>query len=37
MIIKNIEEAAKKRLDRDHKLVMTKVVGGFSATKAAQL
>jgi ubiquinone/menaquinone biosynthesis C-methylase UbiE len=32
-IMDNIEQAASKRLARDHKLVMTKVVGGFIATK----
>jgi hypothetical protein len=32
-IMKQITEVAKKRLDRDGKLVMTKVVGGFLATK----
>ena len=32
-IIAAISEAAKRRLDRDGKLVMTKVVGGFLATK----
>jgi ubiquinone/menaquinone biosynthesis C-methylase UbiE len=32
-IMKEITEVAKKRLDRDGKLVMTKVVGGFLATK----
>jgi hypothetical protein len=28
-----IEEAARKRIERDGKIVMTKVVGGFIATK----
>ena len=28
-----IEQVAKKRLDQDGKLVMTKVVGGILATK----
>ncbi len=32
-IMKQITEVAKKRLDKDGKLVMTKVVGGFLATK----
>lgn len=32
-IMKQITEVAKKRLDNDGKLVMTKVVGGFLATK----
>lgn len=32
-IMKQINEVAKKRLDNDGKLVMTKVVGGFLATK----
>jgi ubiquinone/menaquinone biosynthesis C-methylase UbiE len=32
-IMNQITEVAKKRLDRDGKLVMTKVVGGFLATK----
>lgn len=32
-LIKSIEEVAKKRFDRDGKLVMTKVVGGILATK----
>jgi ubiquinone/menaquinone biosynthesis C-methylase UbiE len=32
-LIKSIEEAANKRLARDGKLVMTKVVGGILATK----
>jgi ubiquinone/menaquinone biosynthesis C-methylase UbiE len=32
-IIKAITEAAKRKLDQDGKLVMTKVVGGFLATK----
>lgn len=32
-IMSKITEAAKKRLDRDGKLVMTKVVGGILATK----
>jgi hypothetical protein len=32
-IMTQITEAAKKRIDRDGKLVMTKVVGGILATK----
>lgn len=32
-IMKKIEETAAKRLEKDGKLVMTKVVGGFIATK----
>jgi ubiquinone/menaquinone biosynthesis C-methylase UbiE len=32
-IMQSIGEVAKRRLDRDGKLVMTKVVGGFVATK----
>ena len=32
-IMRQITEVAKKRLDQDGKLVMTKVVGGFLATK----
>ncbi len=32
-IMKDIHEVSKKRLERDGKLVMTKVVGGFVATK----
>lgn len=33
VIMKKIERAASNRMDKDHKLVMTKVVGGFLATK----
>jgi hypothetical protein len=32
-IIASITEVARRKLDRDGKLVMTKVVGGFLATK----
>jgi len=32
-IMEKIEEKAKIRLDKDNKLVMTKVVGGILATK----
>lgn len=32
-MMKKIEETAQRRLDRDGKLVMTKVVGGITATK----
>ena len=32
-IMTQIEQVAKKRLDQDGKLVMTKVVGGILATK----
>jgi len=32
-IMDQITEVAKKRLDQEGKLVMTKVVGGFLATK----
>jgi len=32
-VMTQIEEAARKRIERDGKIVMTKVVGGFIATK----
>jgi len=32
-VMAQIEKVAKARLERDGKLVMTKVVGGFIATK----